>query len=446
VNLNSTDHKYQIIFPGGEVIYDPSEGTIIDPVKNRTITLSEKRKFSLLSNRKSDRDILTSGFKPVCLTIYASHRCNLMCKYCYIPHKEKYPDRFIDPATVQAGAQLVAESCRQQNLPFVVGFHGGNEPLLYPHKIENYLKICQLAAKNKNLEFLSFCTTNGVISEDTARWAAKTFYGITLSWDGPQEFHNALRKDKSGNETCSIVERSAGIFSALTGGPEIFLVRCTVTSLSVELMEEIIRYFSMAGVKIVEFYPVFQNRDQTIPKELMPDPGKFVYYFLKARSFGLSRGMRVLFSGSRIMDLHNRFCMIMQDNLTVTPDGYLTNCYHQTWNFDQQMNCFFYGKYHLEHNQMEFDKEILHQIIQQYDSAMINCSNCFNQFHCSQGCPDICPFNDQYNVSVQPDCIREKWLGLAFILEYAGYLKKFDSEPEFFDFFRNISYRRILQE
>lgn len=443
MNLELSEHKYRITFPGGEFIYLPLDGKIIDPAKKQSISLPAKRGFSLLPVGSVNKNPSSTDFAPVCLTIYASHQCNLRCAYCYVPQKEMYPGEFIDPAIVASGAQIVAEHCAKRNLPFVVGFHGGNEPLLYPEKIETYLGLCEAAAKKKNLDFLPFCTTNGVIPEKTAMWAAEQFFGINLSWDGPPDLHDSHRKNKSGERTSESVENTARIFSQSDIGPDIFQIRCTITSSSVEEMLGITRYFIKAGAKNVEFYPVFQNRDQTIPAGMMPDPKKFVYHFLRARSFGKSNGMRVSFSGARINEFHSRYCMILQDNLTVTPDGYLTNCFHYTQNYDQQDSHFFYGNYKQSSTSLEFDHEKLGKILEKYDSGLSVCSDCFNQFHCSLGCPDICPFNDQYNKDAQPDCIKEKWLGLAVLLEQAGHLTAFETESVFLDFFHNVSCQRI---
>jgi uncharacterized protein len=443
LKLNQTEHRYKITFPGGEIIYMPLDGKIIDPVNQQSISLPEKRTFSLLPGKGVNVKPSSRDFAPVCLTIYASHQCNLDCTYCYIPQKGKYPEDFIDPEMVASGAEIVAEHCTKRSLPFVVGFHGGNEPLLHPERIGNYLDICEAVAKKKNLDFLPFCTTNGVIPEETANWAAGQFFGITLSWDGPPDFHDVHRKDKYGGRTGEIVENTARIFSQSVNGPDIFQIRCTITSSSVEQMLEITRYFKTAGVKNVEFYPVFQNRDQAIPSGMMPDPEKFVYHFLRSRSYGESHGIHVSFSGTRINDIHNRYCMILQDNLTVTPDGYLTNCFYHTQNYDLQDSQFFFGIYNPESRRLEFDHKKLGMVLEKYESGLSVCSHCFNQFHCSMGCPDRCPFHDQYHKDLQPDCIKEKWLGVAGLLETAGLLGEFTSESAFLEYFHNVSCQRI---
>ena len=142
--------EYLIKFPGGEILYQPLEGIILDLKKKQTLFLSQRREFSVLSKVLKKELVQGSDFNPVCLTVYPSHHCNLNCTYCYIPNKETYPDEFIDPAVVESGARIVAENCKRRNLPFVVGFHGGNEPLLHPEKLEEYLTIIKSEAVRNN--------------------------------------------------------------------------------------------------------------------------------------------------------------------------------------------------------------------------------------------------------------------------------------------------------
>lgn len=432
---------YEINFPGGKLVYYPREGKMIDLLRNKTFRLPEKRHFSFLPFNNHE----PGDFKPICLTIYDSHRCNLNCTYCYIPEKTSFPDIFIDPEAVEAGARLVATNCKNRNLPFVVGFHGGNEPLLNPDKLDTYLSVCEKVARENKLEFLPFCTTNGTVPESTIRWAAGRFFGISLSWDGPPDIHNAFRTHVTGSNTSHKVVRAAKIFLNSLNGPQLFRVRCTISSYSVECMKQITRYFHEHKIKIVEFYPVFMDRHKTIDTEMIPDAAKFVYHFLKARVFGESVGMQVLFSGSRINDFHNRYCMTLQDNLTITPDGHLTNCYHCTQNFNKKDSPFIYGAFNQEMKEMVIDNNKLGEISQKYHIELNECTDCFNQFHCAHGCPDICPFSEDYQVNRLPDCNREKWLGLAGILEAAGYKLTFGSETVCTDFFRNIHHKQINQ-
>jgi len=436
-------HSYRIHFPGGELIYHPLEGRINDLTRGRTVDLPNRRDFSLLNRMQVGRTVGSSDFKPICLTLYSSNQCNLACTYCYIPNKENQPTEFLDPAFIESGARMVAENCKERNKPFILGFHGGNEPLLQPERIKESLDICQSVARSFGVDILPFCTSNGVVPESTARWAAGAFHGLTLSWDGPSIIHNTYRKDRAGQDTDYQVKRSAAIFSDPKEGLPLFLVRCTITSASVNHMEELTPYFHLQGISAIEYHPVFQNRLHPIEEGIIPDPHTFIFNFLKARDYGRKKGIQLMFSGSRIMDHHGRYCMVMQDNLTITPDGFLTNCFQRTENHHPDHDRFMFGSYDPERNTLFCDQEKLSDIILKSRTELYACLDCFNQFHCSSACPDLCPFEESFQPSEEPDCLKEKWLGLAGILELAGYFITFSDKAECIDFFERSSYQRI---
>jgi uncharacterized protein len=314
---------------------------------------------------------------------------------------------------------------------------------LHPEEIEGYLTICRKVAAAYNLKFIPHCTTNGVIPEDTARWALKNFSRLTLSCDGPPDLNDEYRRDRNNHPTSHLVERTAKIFSQSLNGTDRFTIRCTISSLSVERMEEIIRYFQSWGVKIIELYPVFRSKTPAFPDDLLPDPRLFVYHYIKAKQYGRQNGMKILFPGTRVYDFHNRFCMLLQDNLTLTPDGYLTNCYHRTQNYSGEENRFLFGKYYHSDHVLKLDKGKMNRLYKTYDNELLECNACFNQFHCSHGCPAICPFEEPYTNTIIPDCEMEKWISLAFIISQAGYLKEFEGSNECADFFDNVKYRKI---
>lgn len=425
------------------MLYFPLEGRITDRTRGRTVDLPNRRNFSLINRNQVDKKVESSDFKPICLTLYTSNQCNLACTYCYVPHKKNLPSEFLDPAFIESGARIVAENCKKRNKPFVLGFHGGNEPLLQPGRIKESLDLCQSVASSFGVDFLPFCTSNGVVPEETALWAAGAFHGLTLSWDGPSTIHNTYRKDSAGQDTEYQVKKSAGIFSDPKNGPPLFLVRCTITSASVDQMEALTQYFHLQGIGAIEYHPVFQNRLHPIEEGIIPDPQSFVLNFLKAKEYGRKKGIKVMFSGSRMMDHHGRYCMVIQDNLTLTPDGFLTNCFQRTENHHPDHDRFMFGSYDRGAESILCDREKLSDIISKSRAELSACADCFNQFHCSKACPDLCPFEDGFQASEEPDCLKEKWLGLAGILELAGYFITFSDKVECMDFFERSSYQRF---
>jgi hypothetical protein len=49
------------------------------------------------------------------------------------------------------------------------------------------------------------------------------------------------------------------------------------------------------------------------------------------------------------------------------------------------------------------------------------CRDCFNILHCARGCPEVCPLRSNFKPSAQFDCTILRWIGLANIIEMAGY-------------------------
>ena len=163
---------FQIGWNGNIIIYDPISGIINEDNDLNLKPLEGDAPETLPPYFQQPIDLQTDFFKPICLTVYLNHNCNLSCKYCYISGKENLPQSNIDIGAVRSAAEIVAENCREKKRPFILGFHGGNEPLLNPEHIEKCIKICQETAGHYNIKFRPFCTTNGVIPEKTAEWAA----------------------------------------------------------------------------------------------------------------------------------------------------------------------------------------------------------------------------------------------------------------------------------
>lgn len=439
IELNKAFHHYRIMFPDGEIIYSPLEGQILNTSTRDKIRIDSQSRFGYNAAYMEDRTFRYPEFKPNCLTIYSSHQCNLNCGYCYIPLKDTYPNELIKLEFVEEGAKTVAGNCRIRKTPFILGFHGGNEPLLNPEFLNSCISICERESASNGVELLPFCTTNGMVSEEVIQWAAKRFYGITVSWDGPPDIHNHYRRDKNNSDTYEQVLKSVKILMGQQSSREQVLIRCTITSNSVDRMEEITRFFSRYGIKTIEFFPVFQNKLNLLEGSVIPDAEAFVFSFLRAKKAARSLGVQVLYSGSRIFDFHNRFCGILQDNLTLTPDGCLTNCYHHTLLDHQEMFPFFYGNFNQSEGVIAFNEEVFQRISDSYRKELYACRNCFNQFHCSHACPQLCPFEEGYQVTLQPACKKEVWISLAALLELSNCLPSFHDKAECSEFFKHIS-------
>jgi len=409
--------KFLIESDKGEILYDPAGGIIRSGSMVKR-TISRKSSVGLFPRYlNSSEQAVRRNFRPHCLTLYTTNQCNLSCQYCYVREKPPLPHGPISRRAVKAAAEFVAPHCERDRVPFVLGFHGGDEPLLHPEVVQDCVTICAEVAERNNLQLLAYCTTNGVLPENVVQWAAKTFHGIRLSWDGPPDIHDRFRALGNGDPTSRIVERSAKILLGQRSNLSEFVVRCTITNESVDRLSEIVQYFYEEGVRWVEVYPVFQDLHGSIPARLMPPPHEFVRHFLQARQWSRRHGMRLQYSGSRLMDLHDKHCNVLHNNLTITPDGHLSSCFLATHNHDRGLGFSFYGYYDEKEDTLVIDWPKLASTIDCVGASYPQCEGCFNFLHCVKGCPSVCPLNQQACSSPTFDCTSERWIGLSNILE-----------------------------
>ncbi|MCX6143210.1 MAG: radical SAM protein [Ignavibacteriales bacterium] len=429
------ERTYQIEHDDFLITYDPSAGTVSE-MKGATVVALE-RKNPCYGPRKADISHASpmGTFRPNCLTIYGNHQCNLRCDYCYASDKRSMPQKDITTAAVQAAAEFVAAHCRKTGRPFVLGFHGGNEPLLSRGLVEDSIACCKTVADEHELQMLSFCTTNGVVDRATAEWAARTFHGITLSWDGSQATHDKHRRDLNNRPTFETVKRTAEVFRKMNV-PQV-TIRVTVTRDSVNQLCESIRYFRELGFDNVQVYPVFPNGRGGPDKEVAVDQADFVFNFLKARTWARGRNMKLLFSGTRWDDYHDRFCMLNQDNLTITPDGFITACFLATHNYEEENDRYMYGRYDESSNELCIDWEKLRRLSESVHRTNPQCDNCYNQFHCAKNCPSICPLSE-LELESEFDCTIFKWIGLANIIEATGHVVDINTREECMDYFKSV--------
>lgn len=117
--------------------------------------------------------------------IKVTHRCNLGCKYCYVPHdgldlSEEVLMNFLDEA-IPLGLDDVI-------------FHGG-EPLLRPIQFyKNIVGFIKDKYPNNKIN-LKMMTNATLLTEDILDGLQELDIGIGISLDGPERIHNINRKN-----------------------------------------------------------------------------------------------------------------------------------------------------------------------------------------------------------------------------------------------------------
>ena len=305
-------------------------------------------------------------YEPVCLTVYSSLACNLNCSYCFAKQEHALHAK-LDRELFLDAAWNVAFNCNQRHVPFTAVFHGGGEPSLDPRLpalLEELNKICVMC----RIPLHTYMATNGVMNAEKARWIAEHFDEVGLSVDGPPDIQNAQRPLRGGGESSAFVERTADVFRKIKGR---LTVRVTVPPENFGRIREIADYCAdklSAGEIHIE--PVY-NRGAGPDAELAD---AFCENFLAAKQ----DGHNLTFSGSRVGEIHGRYCQVFRQVLhTVPPKGY-SPCFVVSSESEAKKNF------------PDFDPE------DASDMAMLAaedpaCGECFNRYHCARGCPDVCP-------------------------------------------------------
>ncbi len=407
---------FHIEVDGTLIRYDPDHGMIINESTHEIIRIarSQNRPWN---DHAVTQEAMARSFKPNCLTVYLSNQCNLACSYCYIDRTGEQETKRVNISAVEAASEFVALACRSSGQPFVMGFHGGNEPLTTPDLARECIGICRKSAQKYGLRFFTYCTTNGVIPRETAEWAAGVFTGIRLSWDGPPDIHDRYRKDKNGMPTSAAVRNSAGIFFHDAASASKCIVRTTITGYSVKRMQEIAEYFQSEGVREFEIYPVFTCRREAMTCGFIPDPLEFLQNYFQARQWASRHRMKMRYTGTRFSHRHGRHCPVLQDNLTITSDGYCTPCFMMDRCDMQENGIPMIGRYNEVTNRLDMDWPALAGMIRLMTAEHPKCRECFNRFHCSKGCPDYCPLESGGKNTAPDDCRIDKLIGLSQLLE-----------------------------
>ena len=313
------------------------------------------------------RDV--SSYHPVCLTVYSSLACNLNCSYCFAK-AEREPALMLDTEFILAAAREVLANCVNTGSPFTAVFHGGGEPSLDP-RLPSLLECLRGLSEAEGVPFYSYIATNGVMEEEKARWIAEHFDAVGLSVDGSPEVQNAQRPLRSGGESAPAVERTAAILKEIQGRLN---VRVTVPHGQFGRVGEITEY--LAGTLHADethLEPAYQRGSE-------PDPEAaelFCAQFLRAKQALREAGVLLTFSGSRVGEIHGRYCQIFrQVKHLVPPDG-SSVCFVMS------------SRREAEYSGLAgLADEFIFEELSREDPA---CEDCFCRYHCARGCPDACP-------------------------------------------------------
>ena len=355
-------------------------------------------------------------YAPVCLTLYLNNECNLRCVYCYtIPSRLPAPQLSL-PA-IRTAAEIVLRNCQRQQRPFTLVCHGGGEPTLNRHLLNQVLYELEKMAAAYKVPLFRYVATNGVMSTEKARWLARRFDLIGLSCDGPETIQARQRPLWSGDSSAPFVERTAQVIHHY--GKSLH-VRVTVTPESAPFQPEIARYICRElQPEEIHAEPVYRaGRARTASGFGLDEVDGFVAHFLEARAVAGQAGVRWLTSGSRLGEVHGRYCHLFRDVLNLVPGGAATACFKATDAAEAHQKQVTMGQMAGEDGRFVLDQAQIDTLRGQLSEPPPQCRNCFNQFHCAYTCPDNCPLESPA-MTAQFRCRVQRQLMTAMLQEKA---------------------------
>jgi len=190
-------------------------------------------------------------------------RCNLQCTYCYYLKTGdiygSYRKPVMDDETLENCIKQIFSASSGNTVLFT--WHGG-EPLLAG--IDFYKKALTFQKKHlpQGKQFINGIQTNGtLITKEWCGFFAENRFVIGISIDGPEVFHNAMRRylNKSG----SFVKTIEGYRLLCEYGINTEIL-CVVNSCNVQYPLEVYDFFKTLGVKYITFLPLVERRDSGV--------------------------------------------------------------------------------------------------------------------------------------------------------------------------------------
>ena len=188
------------------------------------------------------------------LSLAIAQKCNLGCTYCYAQQGEfGGAAKNMELADALRAVELLvgtAEPGARLNLAFL-----GGEPLVNRKVLRAATERALELAEGRGANITFSITTNGtLLSEDDGRFFEEHGFAVTISIDGPQQVHDALRPFKGGGGSYDAIMKRVEPLLKLQQRMQVS-ARVTVTPRNLSLRRTLDTFIA-AGFHSVGFSPM----------------------------------------------------------------------------------------------------------------------------------------------------------------------------------------------
>jgi uncharacterized protein len=320
--------------------------------------------------------------KPTTVTLFLTTACNLRCTYCYASAGET-PTRVMPLDVARKGIDFVIKNALELGEPSIeIAYHGGGEPSVNWKTLTESWDYARQRTQAAGLELRTAMASNGVMPDFKIDWILEHLDGVSLSFDGLPEVHDAHRINLLGEGSSSQVIHTIRRFDAAEFN---YGLRLTVTREHICRMEESVRYVcANFRPRRIQVEPAYQlGRWRAAPSA---ETAEFIAGFRAAEAAAREYGQEINFSAARVGFLSNHFCGITQDSFCLTADGNVSACYETFLEQNDWAKTFFYGAYEPEQQTYRFNLPVLDNLRRQSVEHRAFCQGCFAKWTCGGDC------------------------------------------------------------
>lgn len=183
--------------------------------------------------------------------------CNLACAYCYYLEKANlYKDTSKHVMSDELLEKFIREYIGSQTMHEVLFTWHGGETLMRP--LSFYRKVVELQRQYAGGHAIDNCIqTNGtLLTDEWCEFFKENHWLVGISIDGPQEFHDEYRKNRSGRPSFAKVMQ--GIRLLNKHGVE-WNAMAVVNDYNADYPLEFYHFFKEIGCRYIQFAPIVER-------------------------------------------------------------------------------------------------------------------------------------------------------------------------------------------